>query len=80
MWFGLDGINHGFAKTENMFDKNIQDSWCIASLKDYQEKALASVAMERHDCLVCVPTGSGKSLCFEALCLVADHIHSQNVF
>ena len=56
--------------------EKVQDSWRIASLKDYQKKALAAVVMEKRDCLVCVPTGSGKSLCFEALCMVADHIHN----
>ncbi len=51
-------------------------AWNIPSLKDYQESALTSVVIEKRDCIVCVPTGSGKSLCFEALCMAADHHHT----
>ena len=41
--------------------RNIGDS----SLKGYQVEALDAVCLNKRDTLVCVPTGSRNSACFE---------------
>ena len=50
----------------DLYDE-ICDKWYIKSLKDYQNTALLSVGRDKRDTLVCMPTGSGNSICFEAL-------------
>ncbi len=51
--------------------QNVRETWRIDDLKEHQELALKTV-LQKRDCLVCVPTGGGKSLCFEALTTLFD--------
>ena len=49
----------------------------ISVLKGYQVEALEAVCLNKHDTLVCVPTGTRNSACFEVglIHAVIDHIH-----
>ena len=59
-------------------DSEIQRKMCeivgISALKDYQVEALKAVCLNERDTLVCVPTGSRKSACFEVIRAVIDHV------
>ena len=61
-------------------DSEIQRKMCemlgISSLKGYQVDALEAVCLKKCDTLVCVPTGSRNSACFEIglICTVIDHV------
>ena len=48
----------------------------ISVLKGYQVEALEAVCLNKRDTLVCVPTGSRNSACFEAglIRTVIDHV------
>ena len=39
----------------------------ISSLHDHQKIAIESALLRKEDSIICVPTGGGKSLCFEAI-------------
>ena len=62
--------------TEEMREK-IRQTWKIDHLKKHQELALATIVLEKRDCLICVPTGGGKSLCFEAITTLSDMTREQ---
>ena len=49
----------------------------IHSLKDHQKSTLEKILIERKDSLIILPTGMGKSLCFEAL-TVTNNLLSMN--
>ena len=48
----------------------------ISVLKGYQVEALEAVCLNKRDTLVCVPTGSRNSACFEVdlIHTVIDHV------
>ena len=46
----------------------------ISELNAYQKLAIRKIVVEKEDLFVNLPTGSGKSLIFQALPLVFDHI------
>ena len=46
----------------------------ISALEGYQVEALQGVHLNKHDMLVCVPTGSRKSPCFEGICTMINHM------
>ena len=48
-------------------ERSICDKWHISEMKEFQREAIKNVVFSRRDILLCMPTGSGKSLCFEAL-------------
>ncbi|MFM7929277.1 MAG: DEAD/DEAH box helicase, partial [Pirellula sp.] len=47
------------------FLKMLQEVWGFSQLRDAQEKAIAA-ALGQRDALVVMPTGGGKSLCYQA--------------
>ena len=47
--------------------KFICDRFGLESLRPHQSVAISKVIVERSDILVLMPTGMGKSLCYEAL-------------
>ena len=61
-------------------DSEIQRKMCemlgISALKGYQVEALEAVCLNNRDTLVCVPTGSRNSACFEVglIRTLIDHI------
>ena len=48
----------------------------ISVLEGYQVEALEAVCLNKRDTLVCVPTGSRNSACFEVglICTMIDHV------
>ena len=46
----------------------------ISALEGYQVEALEAVCLYKHDMLVCVSTGSRKSLGFEGTRTMIDHV------
>ncbi len=46
----------------------------IQSFNDDQKKALQSFFKDRHDIYYSAPTGHGKSVCFQAMPIIADEI------
>ena len=62
--------------TEEMREK-FRQTWKIDHLKKHQELALATIILEKRECLICVPTGGGKSLCFEAITTLSDMTREQ---
>ena len=48
----------------------------ISALKGYHVAALEAVSLDKRDTLVCVPTGSRNSACFEVglIRAVIDHV------
>ena len=61
-------------------DREMQRKMCemlgISALKGYQVEALEVVCLNKRDTLVCVPTGSRNSACFEVglICTVINHV------
>ena len=61
-------------------DREMQRKMCemlgISALKGYQVEALEVVCLNKRDTLVCVPTGSRNSACFEVglIRTVIDHV------
>ncbi|MFP5247088.1 MAG: DNA helicase RecQ [Thermoanaerobaculia bacterium] len=51
----------------------MQKHWGYSSLRPLQEEAMLA-ALSSRDSLVVMPTGGGKSLCFQAPALLADHV------
>ena len=47
--------------------ENIHSIWNITELRPHQKEAIASTIMLKQDCIINVPTGFGKSLCYETL-------------
>ena len=58
--------------------EQMHNTWGISALKEHQKKALTSLVIEKRDTLICVPTGSGKSICYEAITTVADHVKTDS--
>ena len=58
--------------------EQMHKTWGISALKEHQKKALTSLVIEKRDTLICVPTGSGKSICYEAITTVADHVKTDS--
>ena len=58
--------------------EDICKKWQIERLEDFQKQALHNIIIKREDTLVCMPTGSGKSLCYEALSFACEQFR-QNV-
>ena len=61
---------------DSEIQRNTREMLGISALKGYQVEALEAVCVNKHDMLVCVPTGSTNSACFEVglICSVIDHI------
>lgn len=51
----------------------IQKHWGYSSLRPLQEEAMLA-ALSGRDSLVVMPTGGGKSLCYQAPAILSDHI------
>ena len=51
----------------------IQKHWGYSSLRPLQEEAMLA-ALAGRDSLVVMPTGGGKSLCYQAPAILSDHI------
>ena len=51
----------------------IQKHWGYSSLRPLQEEAMLSTLAGR-DSLVVMPTGGGKSLCYQAPAILSDHV------
>ena len=50
----------------------------ISELNAYQKLAIRKIVVEKEDLFVNLPTGSGKSLIYQALPLVFDHVSNEN--
>ena len=50
----------------------------ISELNAYQKLAIRKICVEKEDILVNLPTGSGKSLIYQALPLVFDHVSDES--
>ena len=50
----------------------------ISELNAYQKLAITNVFVEKEDVFVNLPTGSGKSLIYQALPLVFDHVSNES--
>ena len=66
----LAGVSHDV-------EEKICELWPIKRLKSYQRDVLKLILYDRRDVLVCMPTGSGKSLCFEALTVAAPFFQTE---
>ena len=66
----LAGVSHDV-------EEKICELWPIKRLKSYQRDVLELILYDRRDVLVCMPTGSGKSLCFEALTVAAPFFQTE---
>src|SRR5881394_4082941 len=51
----------------------ISRHWGYNSFRPLQQEAMAA-SLERRDSLVVMPTGGGKSLCYQAPALLKDHV------
>ena len=49
----------------------------VPSLNNEQKKAVAAI-VKRHNVFVCLPTGFGKSLCFQSVPFVMDYLDSNS--
>lgn len=49
----------------------------ISELNAYQKLAIRKIVVEKEDVFVNLPTGSGKSLIYQALPLVFDHVSNE---
>ena len=61
------------AVLEEAFDL-VSSRFQISSLNDHQKEAIRSIVVNNKDVLVNLPTGFGKSLIYQALPLVFDHV------
>ena len=61
------------AVLEEAFDL-VSSRFQISSLNDHQKEAIRSIVINNKDVLVNLPTGFGKSLIYQALPLVFDHV------
>ena len=68
------------AASAREMDREIRNKICktlgIAALKRYQVEALEAICLKKRDTLVCVPTGSGKSACFEGISTLLDWVYA----
>ena len=55
----------GTAPIDSEIQRKICEMLGISALKGYQVEALETVCLNKRDTLVCVPTGSRNSACFE---------------
>ncbi len=63
---------------ENGIKQIICNKLGIPELKIYQEAALFHICMERKDVIISAPTGSGKSVCFQAISPIRESACTQN--
>ena len=52
------------------------DIFNITELYQHQKVAIKSTVLRREDSIICVPTGGGKSLCFEGSVPCWQYLHS----
>ena len=52
------------------------DIFNISELYQHQKVAIESTVLRREDTIICVPTGGGKSLCFEGIVPCWQHLYS----
>ena len=55
----------------NQLNEVLEKYWGYTSFRPLQEEAMAAILGDR-DSLVVMPTGGGKSLCFQAPALIKD--------
>src|SRR5437870_6406220 len=51
----------------------VKKTWGYEALRPLQREAM-SAAVEKRDSLVVMPTGGGKSLCYQAPALLSEHV------
>ena len=64
------------AGLEEAFNR-VASKFGIQALNSHQQLAISKLIERKKDIFVNLPTGSGKSLIFQALSLVIDHVSSQ---
>jgi superfamily II DNA helicase RecQ len=58
--------------------QNLCDYFGIPSLKEHQVLTLDKVLVDKRDAFIVLPTGMGKSLCFEALTHANSLLHGSH--
>ncbi|HLG42058.1 MAG TPA: ATP-dependent DNA helicase RecQ [Planctomycetota bacterium] len=64
-------MGHSTAMTEHKLLEVVKQRWGYDSLRPLQHEAMTA-AIEGHDSLVVLPTGGGKSLCYQAPALLSE--------
>ena len=62
------------ADLENVFEQ-VSEVFKIPHFNDHQKSAFMSVIQEKSDLFINLPTGFGKSIIYQALPLIFDHIY-----
>ena len=75
-WLWLSQCGRLTAPVDSEIQRKMYEMLGISALKGYQVEALEAVCLNKRDTLVCVPTGSRNSACFEVglICAVIDHV------
>ena len=66
----MAALEEGFLQASSKFR--------ISELNAYQKLAIRKVVIDKEDLFVNLPTGTGKSLIYQALPLVFDHVSNEN--
>ena len=76
LWLWLPQRRGWTAPVDSKIQRKVCEKLGISALKGYQEEALEAVCLNKRDTLLCVPTGTRNSACFEVglIRALVDHV------